>query len=245
MNTEAMGERTGQPGDTLNTEKTTQLKKTLLTSSEGRLLLIGVALAFAYTAWLAVKLLFSPEESQVLVGMTATDIMFGRAACMAFGYSLGLGHGTVISVCIIIETILVLVFYPLFVFSWRHLLVLRWLKRVFERTHKAAEMHKEKIQKYGVIGLFVFVWFPFWMTGPVVGSVIGFLLGLPVWLNMTVVLVGTCAAIFGWALFLRQLHEHVASYSPYGAMILMALLVVIIISGHLLHRHPRQDNNDT
>ncbi|MHC4542348.1 MAG: hypothetical protein ACYS74_21615 [Planctomycetota bacterium] len=101
----------------MNTEKKNQLKETLLTSSEGRLLLTGVALAFAYTAWLAVKLLLSPEESQLLVGMTAIDIMFGRAACMFFGYSLGLGHGIVISVCIIIETILVLLFYPLFVFK--------------------------------------------------------------------------------------------------------------------------------
>ncbi|MHC4542349.1 MAG: small multi-drug export protein, partial [Planctomycetota bacterium] len=86
--------------------------------------------------------------------------------------------------------------------------------------------------------MFFFVWFPFFMTGPVVGSAIGFLLGLPVWLNMTVVLVGTCAAVFGWAFFVRQFYEHVASYSPYAAMILMALLVVLIILGHLLHRRP-------
>ncbi|HUV66936.1 MAG TPA: small multi-drug export protein, partial [Sedimentisphaerales bacterium] len=211
VNIEPMGEKTEQPGGTLNSQKRNQWKQTLLTSSEGRLLLVGVALAFIYTAWLGVKLLWSPEQSQVLIGMTAIDIMFGRAACMAFGYSLRLGHGTVISVCIIVETILVLVFYPLFVFSWQHLLVLKWLKRIMERTHEAAERHKEKIQKYGVIGLFFFVWFPFWMTGPVVGSVVGFLLGLPVRLNMTVVLVGTSAAIFGWAFFLRQLHEHVAS----------------------------------
>jgi uncharacterized membrane protein len=227
----------------LNSEKKNQLKQTLLTSPEGRLLLTGVALAFAYTGWLAVKLLWAPEESQVLAAMTATDIMFGRAACMAFGYSLNLSHSTVITVCIIVETILVLIFYPLFVFSWRHLLILRWLQRILDRTQRAAERHKEKIRKYGVIGLFFFVWFPFWMTGPVVGSVIGFLLGLPVWLNMAVVLTGTCAAIFGWALFLRQLHEHVASYSPYAAMILMALLVVIIIAGHLLLAYPRRNKS--
>jgi len=238
-----MREEIEQPGGTSNAQKKNQLKQTLLTSSEGRLLLLGVALAFSYTAWLAVKLLLAPEESQVLAAMTATDIMFGRAACMAFGYSLGLGHGTVIFVCIVVETILVLVFYPLFVFGWEHLLVFKWLKRIMERTHQAAERHKEKIQKYGVIGLFVFVWFPFWMTGPVVGSVIGFLLGLPIWLNMAVVLGGTCAAIFGWAFFLRTLHGHVASYSPYAAMTLMVLLVVVIIAGHLLLRYPRRNKS--
>ena len=245
LDIEGMGEKTEQPASELNSEQRNQLKATLLRSSEGRLLLLGVALAFIYTFWLGVKLLFSPEESQVLIGITATEIMFGRAAAMYFGYSIGLGHSTVLPICIIIETILVLIFYPLFVFSWRHLLVIKRLKNIFERTHKAAETHKDKVQKYGIIGLFFFVWFPFWMTGPVVGCVIGFLLGLRTWLNITVVLAGTYAAIFGWAFFLRQLHEQVASYSSYAAMVLMALLVIIIIVGHLLHRTLHENKNKT
>jgi uncharacterized membrane protein len=245
LDIEGMVEKTEQPASEPNSEQRNQLKATLLTSSEGRLLLIGVALAFIYTFWLVVKLLFSPDESQVLIGITATELMFGRATAMAFGYSMDLGHNIVIPICIIIETILVLIFFPLFVFSWRHLLVIKSLKNMFERTQKAAEAHKDKVQRYGIIGLFVFVWFPFWMTGPVVGSVIGFLLGLRVWLNMTVVLAGTYAAIFGWAFFLRQLHEQVASYSSYAAMVLMALLVVIIILGHLLHRTLQENKNKT
>jgi uncharacterized membrane protein len=168
--------------------------------------------------------------------MTAAEIMFGRAFGMAFGYSKGLGHSTVIPICIIIETILVLIFYPLFVFSWRHLLVINWLNNVFERIQTSAEAHKDKVRKYGIIGLFVFVWFPLWMTGPVVGCVIGFLLGLRVWLNITVVLAGTYVAIVGWAFFMRQLDEQVESYSSHGAMILMVLLIVIVVVGHLLHR---------
>ncbi len=238
-----MGETIEQPASELKSEKRNHLKRTLLTSSEGRLLLAGVALAFLYTFWLGVNMRFSPEESQVLIGITAIEIMFGRATAMAFGYSLALGHSTVIPICIIIETILVLIFYPLFVFSWRHLLVIKLLKNTFERIQRSAETHKDKVQRYGVIGLFVFVWFPFWMTGPVVGSVIGFLLGLRVWLNITVVLVGTYAAIFGWAFFLRQLHEQVASYSSYAAMVLMVLLVVILIVGHLLHRTLHENKN--
>ena len=222
-------------------ERRNQLKVTLLASSEGRLLLMGVALALIYACWLAVKLVFSPGQSHVLTGMTATGIVFGRAACMAFGYSAGLGHGTVIPICMIIETAFVLIFYPLFVFSWRHLLVIKWLKKSFERVHTAAETHKDKIQRYGIIGLFAFVWFPFWMTGPAVGCVIGFLLGLPVWLNMTVVLAGTYVAIFGWAFFLRQFNEWLASYSPYATVALVVLLIIVVMVGRLLHRTAQQN----
>jgi uncharacterized membrane protein len=240
-----MEEESEQSAGASNSQQPHQLKETLLTSSEGRLLLLGITLAFIYTFWLGIKLLLSPEESQPLIGMTATGLLFGRAAAMWFGYSLGLGHRTVIPICIIIETILVLIFYPLFVFSWRHLLVINRLKNLFERIQQSAEIHKDKVQKYGVIGLFFFVWFPFWMTGPVVGSVIGFMLGLRIWLNMTVVLTGTCVAIFGWAFLLRQFHNQIASYSSYAAMVLLALLVVIIIVGNLLYRALHENKNKT
>jgi len=220
-----------------------QLKTTLFNSGEGRCLLVGVGVAFIFTVWLGVNLLLAPEGSQVLIGMTATQIIFGRAAGLAFGYSMGLEYITVIPICIIVETIMVLIFYPLFVFSWRHLLVIKRLKNLFERIRKAAESRKDIVIRYGIAGLFVFVWFPFWMTGPVVGCVIGFMIGLRTWVNMAVVLSGTYVAIFGWAVFLRQFHERVASYSSYATLALLILLLIIIIVGHLLHRTSRENKN--
>ena len=155
-----MEEESVQPAGESHSQQPHQLKVTLLTSSEGRLLLFGVVLAFIYAFWLGIKLLLSPDESQLLIGMTATGLLFGRAFAMAFGYSQGLGHRTIIPICIIIEIILVLIFYPLFVFSWRRLLVINRLKNVFERIQKSAETHKDKVQKYGVIGLFFLSGFP-------------------------------------------------------------------------------------
>ena len=216
--------------------KLKRIKTGLLSSPEGCILLLGVALALMYSFWLGIEFLYFPEEAQILIGMTATAIMFGRAAGMAFGYSLLLGHGTVIPVSMIIETILVLIFYPLFVFSWRHLLVLKPLKKFFNRIQKAAEANQDFVRKYGIIGLFAFVWFPFWMTGPVVGCVIGFLLGLPAWINILAVLGGTYIAITCWAILLHTVNQQVAHYSPYAAMILMAVLVVVIIVGHFLQK---------
>ena len=238
-----MEEEFVQPENELNLRRENRLKSNLLAGSEGWLLLAGIALTLIYTFWLGIKLLLSPDESQVLIGITATELMFGRAAAMAFGYTMGLGHKSVIPICIVIETILVFIFYPLFVFSWRHLLVVKGLKNMFERIRQTAETHKEKVQKYGVVGLFAFVWFPFWMTGPVVGSVIGFLLGLRVWLNMTVVLAGTYTAIIGWAYLLRHFHKQVASYSSYAAMVLVVVLILAIIIAHLFYRTFRENKN--
>ena len=240
-----MEEKKEQSANDKNLEQSNRFKETLLASPEGRILLIGVTLALIYTLWLGIKLITSPEESQILFGMTATAILFGRAAAMAFGYSMELGHAMVITVCIVIKTILVLIFYPLFVFSWRHLLVIKWLRNMLDRLHRSAEIHKGKVQRYGIIGLFVFVWLPFWMTGPVVGCVIGFLLGLKARLNIPIVLAGTYVAIFGWAFFLHRLHDRVASYSSYAPMVIFALLIVIIILGNRLHRTLQENKNKT
>ena len=218
----------------LNQKK--QLKNTLLNSPEGRCLLIGVALAFTFIVWLGLKLLLYPEHFQALIGTTATQSMFGRAAGIAFGYSMGLKYSTVIPICAIIETIIVLIFYPLFVFSWRHLLVIKRLKKMFERIQKAAEIHKNIVIKYGIAGLFIFVWFPFWMTGPMVGCVIGFMIGLRTWLNMVIVLSGTYVAIISWAVFLMHFHNRLTIYSPYATFAALILLFVIIIVGYFLHR---------
>ena len=226
----------GQRGDDGNGKRAEGARSRRLAGPEGWLLVIAVALAFVYALWLVYKVLTAPAESQILIGLTATTLVFGRAAGLAYAYSVGLGHATVIPVTIVVETLHVLVFYPLFVFSWRHLLVIKSLKNVFDHIHRAAESHKGFIQRYGVLGLFAFVWFPFWMTGPVVGCVIGFLLGLPVWLNMTAVLAGTYVAIVGWAFFLREIHERVAAYDPYAAMALVMFLIVIVLVGHLLRR---------
>lgn len=213
-----------------------ELKATLLRSAEGRLLLAGVGVALVYSVWLGAKMLLDPADSQVLVGMTATQVMFGRIAGMAFGYSMNLGHWAVIGICVVIESVQVLIMYPLFVFSWRHLVEFKRLKRFFERTRKVAELHRDKVQRYGIIGLFIFVLFPSWMTGPVVGCVIGFLIGLRLWVNMAAVLGGSCAAILIWAFLLGHLHERAASFSWYAAMVLVILLAIVVFLGHFLQR---------
>ncbi len=239
-----MGDEREQSTNELNSQQGKQLKVVLLGNSEGRLLLVGVGLAFIYALWLGIRVAFYPEGSQELVGITTAAIIVGRAGGMAFGYSMGLGNWTVISISMIIETILVLIVYPLFVFSWRQLLVINRLKKIFGHISKAAEAHKGKVQRYGIIGLFVFVFLPFWMTGPVVGCVIGYLLGLRAWVNISAVLVGTYVAIFCWAFFLRQFLDRVASYSTHSATVLMALLVIIMIAGHLVYRILHKDKNE-
>jgi len=102
---------------------------------------------------------------------------------------------------------------------------------MMQNIHDAAEARKHWIQKYGIIGLFCFVFFPFWMTGPVVGCVIGFLIGLRPWLNMIVVLGGTYVAVLVWAFLLNEVHVWAAEFGSFVPLLMITgtLLVMVIM----------------
>jgi uncharacterized membrane protein len=219
------------------------LKGLLMTSAEGHVLFMGLGLTLVYILWLAFELFTNPDSFQTLLGMTAVEVVFGRIGCMGFGYSMGVSQIRVIIISMLLETILVLVFYPLFVFIWRQLLLIKWLKRLSDRTYTAAQRHKDKVRKYGVIGLFMFVWLPFWMTGPVVGCMIGYLLGMRVWVNLVTVLIGTYVAILGWAYLLHELHRQTLSYSSYAIVIMAAIAAAVALAWtcrQRFHRHSQQ-----
>jgi len=202
--------------------------KELLATPEGRILEIGLIMALLFITVLGVGYLRFEEKAHIFLGMSATNILFGRAAGISFGYSFELGNVLVIIINIVIETILVLIFYPLFVFSWRSILVIKPLRRIMERTSIAAETHQDTIRKYGIIGLFMFVWIPFWMTGPMVGCAVGYLLGLRPWKNLTIVLSSTCLAVVCWALLLRKVHDKIAEYGPYASIVLVIAIILIV-----------------
>jgi len=210
-------------------------------TAEGRVLFCGLALLTAYLIFLAVAYFISPAGSQVLIGMTATSILFGRTAGMSFGFALDYGLAAVIAVNLIVEILLVLIIYPLFVFSWRKLLVFEVLVKFMLRVEAAADRHQEKLRRYGVPSLFLFVFLPFWLTGPLVGAVIGFFLGLRPWVNMAVVLSATTLACIAWGVFLRALHEWASGFNPFAPVIILFAFVVFAVLGYLWqsrrHRH--------
>jgi len=209
----------------------------LFKTTEGRILLLGIAVALVGLIVMGLVAFWSPQTSRMIGAMTFSNIIFGRAVSMSIGYAGNYGHVIVVSVNIWVETVLVLLFYPVFVFSVCKLVEFPKLKRLLDHTHAAAVRHHEKVRRYGIIGLFAFVWFPFWMTGPVVGSAIGYLLGFPAWLTVSVVLVGTYIAMAGWAYLLFGLHERAAVFGPWAPVLIVGLIMLIFFAGYWLNRH--------
>jgi uncharacterized membrane protein len=211
----------------------------LYKTSEGRIFALGLGIALLGLIVMAVVALWSPKISSMIGVMAFTNVAFGRAVSMSIGYAGGFDHGLVLPVNMITETILVLLFYPLFVFSLNKLVVFPVIETLLDRTRQAAIEHEAKVKRYGIFGLFVFVWFPFWMTGPVVGCAIGYLLGFSARLNLSVVLVSTYIAMGAWAIFLFDLQERAAEIGPWAPLLIIIVIVIIIVAGTVLNRRRR------
>ena len=213
------------------------MPETLFSSTEGRLLGVGLALTALMFLAFGIGWHLYPDSVLIYTAMTGLNLIIGRAAGMSFGYASGLGHAQVVPLNMLVETIQVLVVYPLFALSWRQLIRLRRLQPFVTRMHHAAESRGGAVRKFGIVGLFVFVFVPFWMTGPVVGAIIGFLIGLRPWVNVAVVLGSTYMAIGVWGLLLNELNAWAATVNQFAPYALVLALVLIAVVMHMLSRH--------
>ncbi len=200
------------------------------------MLAAGLGLAGLMLAAFGVGWILFPDRIVEYAAMAGLNLVIGRAAGMTFGYASGLGHVQVVPLNMVVETVQVLVVYPLFALSWQRLIEVPGLRAYVVRMHGAAQVRSCAVRRFGVAGLFVFVFAPFWMTGPVVGSIIGFLIGLRPWVNLTVVLVATYLAIGVWALLLNELSAWAGTFNRFAPYALVVAIALIVVAHHLLHR---------
>lgn len=207
-----------------------------LFSQEGKIFSFGVFLFLAYLGGIIGTYLFSVDDANHLIVMTVTNFLFGRAAGISYGFSVEFNDQIIILVNVVIELVTVLLVYPLFVMSWKKSLTIQGLHDFFTKTKELKLKYNDFFQKYGKYGLFLFVWFPFWMTGPVVGSIIGYLIGLKHHHTMIIVISGTTLAIIIWTYFLKELIIFLAQISAYAPHILVGLFIFIAVMFKLLQK---------
>jgi len=204
-------------------------KREFVSSQEGKIFVVGMLLLFGYFMSILGVYMFSVDDANKLVVMSVTNFFFGRAAGISYGYTVEFSDGIIIFMNMMIEFIMVMLIYPLFVLSWNKSLHIGFLRHFFISVKRQKIKYKSFFQKYGIYGLFVFVWFPFWMTGPIVGAIIGFLIGIKHYTTMFIVLSGTSLAIVIWTYFLKEIIAALNQVSANAQYILFALIVAIAL----------------
>jgi uncharacterized membrane protein len=152
---------------------------------------------------------------QPLLSLAATNAIFGRGAGLAIGIAAQMDTSVLIALNFMIEATMVLIIYPLFVLSWNKLELVSYqpFNLFLERSRKNADRYKPLIKRYGIIGLILFVLTPFAMTGPVVGSFVGYLIGLSHRMTLFVVLFSTLIAIILWVYLIKNFEDVLIAYS--------------------------------
>ncbi len=180
---------------------------------------------------LALSAYFDPDKFNVLLSMTASNIIFGRMAGLSIGISSQMDTTLLITFSLFIESIMVLILYPLFVLSWKSLHVTSYapLNDFLKRSQASAEKHQPLIKKYGIVGLVFFVLTPFAMTGPVVGSFVGYLMGLSHLTTLIVVLFSTLIAITLWTYFIKNFEATLIVYSDTLITVLTTAAILLLL----------------
>lgn len=222
--------------DIQNNMRDSTLYRLILTqphSIETKLLVCGIALLAFYGITILICLLLQNGVGDKLLSVSLSSLIFGRAAGISLALALGFNMIWATILNIYIENTLVIILYPLFVWSIEGISTFKKTEKFFRSIYEVAQKYEKPIQKYGILGLFVFVWLPFWMTGPIVGAAIGYFMRLNVFLNLGVVLSGTNFAILCWAYLLEHLDSKLKYFGQNTMWVLLGVFISLAIFGTL------------
>ena len=216
------------------------MKHSFLQHTEGKILLFGLTLLALFFILLFLCAIFEPDLIQPFLSITATNVIFGRMAGLSIGIASQMDITLLVAFNLFIESIMVLILYPLFVLSWNKLELISYkpLNNFLERSKVNAGKYEPLIKRYGIIGLILFVLTPFAMTGPVVGSFVGYLIGLRHRMTLFVVILSTLIAIIIWVYLIKNFEDMLVKYSD---MIMSGFFIAatLMLIWYLLKRHFR------
>ena len=201
------------------------MKQTLFNTVEGRLLLLGAFLTIALVFFLGVYGFIDFETTKILFFVFITHLVGSRAGGIGLCILNGFSPFTTIAYNFYIEILIVCFTYSGFVLSTTNYLKTEWIKKFMEKLAVKAMEQKEKIASYGWIGIFLFVMAPLPVTGPVVGSIIGYMLKMGLFKNFSATALGTLTANIAWCYGFEFLEQrfHMIQY------VFAAIVIIVMI----------------
>ncbi len=186
----------------------------IMKTTEGVLLALGMAIFFALLSVVVYFLINDTEKAKALVLTFVAHLFGGRA--VGVGLCLEMNFNSVQNVVynFLIEALIVFICYSVCIFSIKYHLKLKFLNKPIRSAEKKAHKYESVISKYGYAGLFFFVMIPLPVTGPVIGSFMGYFLKIKLRWNLLFVLSGTLVSIVLWVLFFDYMDKnlHVFEY---------------------------------
>ena len=201
------------------------MKKFLLNTIEGRVLVTGFIFTALFLAFTIIGMIQGVPGAKVAFVVFLTHCVGSRAGGIGLCILNGFDPITTIALNLYIECLIVCYTYAGFVLSTSGIFKAAWIKRYMGKLKEKAEEKKEKIERWGWLGIFAFVMAPLPVTGPVVGTIIGYMLRMPLLNNFSAAGLGTLTATVAWCYGFDFL-EHRFAMLQY---VFAAICVLIII----------------
>lgn len=202
------------------------------TLPEFPVMLIGVA-ALIILVGFYVSMIVSghPEKANHIWKIIGFHITGGAAIGTLKGSAYSdLGNVENIVINGLLTVVIIFLFTSAFNLSCRGLFHMPWLKKSFSNLKTGARSQKKTWAKFGIPGIFAFVIFPMTGTGPIIGSLLGRLIGLGFWTTIATVTSASLSTIVLAALFgdflSDKLGDRVLSY-----IVLSVILLIILSAG--------------
>ena len=163
-------------------------------------------------------------------------LFLGRAVSIADGIASGFGSVYLMFQNGLEDIILLLILYPWVVSAYEGVSGHRLLRGTIGRVRRTAEANRKVVEPWGVVGLWTFVFFPFWSTGALVGGVVGYLLGMRTWVVFSSVFAGHLLSVASLVWLFDSTREMLASFEQGSVRFLPWVVLLVLISGTLAWR---------
>ena len=205
---------------------------------EVKILLAGLVLGAFAGLYLSYLLFTNIGLYRTLSSAAIVHMMGGRALGIAACLSADIPLFYTILYNFFLEIVIVLIAYGFLVLIMRNVIQPKLFRSAVRQAELTAQGQKTAIKKYGGIGLFLFVMFPFFMTGPVIGAIIGYLLNYKAINNFLIVFSGTLSSIIIYAFVGDNIIRHINQYVQIDLLkkwggILLGILIVLFLIYHM------------
>ena len=120
----------------------------------------GVILGSLWICALLVFWLCGYDFPLNLISMVGTHLIAGRAGGITVGLELDLPEWLIVFNAFLVDSLIVLLIYPLFVLSTRRTLKRGFVQDMLDASIRTAKKERKRVRRFGMVGLLLFVWFP-------------------------------------------------------------------------------------
>ena len=198
-------------------------------SAEGFIFILGIIVFIA--GFIFVYPLDIPNKWEGFLKMIVAGIAGGKGVSIPVGLAFKpeWPEWLIVFVSAMQDVIAVFWFFPLIVLFKNGVIKGKFMGEIVKSAEDTVHQHKKWAKPLGVIGIGFFVWVPLTMTGPIIGSVLGLILGMDTLAIMiTVTIAGVLSAIC-WTYLFGVMFTWASNLNKYFPLIAIFIILVLIL----------------